>query len=150
MEIILAMSPVIVIALLFIVMNVALYHGSPSRLVYYTHHRSKYSAAVEKRLNLIVGKYHAGMLTVKADEYTLKFSDGTQVWTANKYYSCGYMYGELSNKYPSYKTWREIMRIHATVVGYEDRTIYERLTGKYSTKKKTAEEVIISLDDFGK
>lgn len=145
-----AFSPVLVLLFFLGFMILSLYHGSPSRLVYFTHHRSKYSAAVEKRLNLVVGKYHAGLLTAKVDEYSLVFSDGTQIWTANRYYSAGHIYGQYSNKYPAYNTWRELMHIHATIAGYDDRTVYERITGKYSTKKKTAKEIIINLDDdFG-
>lgn len=126
----------------------SLYSGSPCRLVYFTHMRSKRSAEVEKVLNLIVGKYRAGMLSVKADEHTMTFSDGTCIWIGNKYYASGHIWDKYNDRYPYFGTWRELMRIHAETIGYDDRTIYERITGKYKVKKKDVMDEIVNLDDF--
>lgn len=128
------------------IMYCALNHSSPSRRVYFIHCRRKYSGEVEKRLNFLVGKYYAGLVTLEVDEYSMTFSDGTEVWTANRYYSAGHIYGELNNGYPGYSTWRELMHIYSEKMGMDDRTLYEKLTGKFSPKKKTT--VIVDLNNI--
>lgn len=153
MEIVLIFLPIFVPVFMMLMLQTS----TPTRIVYFNNIRSKYSALTEKHLSHVIAKYDAGLVTVKCDEYTMTFSDGTCVWMANKFYASGKLYRTGSRRTmqlredssPGYKTWRELIHIYDKENGCDSRTFLQKRFGKYRTisVKKSKVPELVKLDD---
>ncbi|EBS4516773.1 hypothetical protein DQT32_05095 [Salmonella enterica subsp. enterica serovar Braenderup] len=62
------------------------------------HRGDKISERMDRYILRLLLKYEAGEITVsKVSEYTIKFSNGDEIWIANKYYSYGNLHRSTSN-----------------------------------------------------
>lgn len=86
-----------------------------------------YSEEATTKINLLIDKYEAGLLSVTKNDKTLEFKDESGnfagvIWIANKYYSYGnlHRYGSTNNNQwacnkPDIKTFKRIVKLEQTL-----------------------------------
>lgn len=111
----------------------------------------RYSEEATIKLNLLIDKYEAGILKIKADNKSLVFYDpktqerAGEIWVGNKYYSYGilYRYGATDRKEwacnkPDIKTFKRIIKLEKSL----DKNEPEH-TSTMNQKDSKVEEVIL-------
>lgn len=109
----------------------------------------KYSKEADERINFILSKHEAGLITAKLHSNYIHFTDVesnntyAKIWVGNKYYSYGYIY-EFSGTNVHTKN-RGKLSTFKKIVQLED-TLSGKITPKETPKKesKNDDSVILS------
>ena len=65
---------------------------------YHKHYgESKLLEKQDRFVNMLILRYRNGELTIKMSDHVMHFSDGTDIWVANKYYSYGNIWRSPQN-----------------------------------------------------
>lgn len=112
-----------------------------------------YSEEATTKLNLLIDKYEAGLLTIRKTERQLVFTDAStgqkagEIWIGSKYFAYGnlHRYGanddnQWSCNKPNIKTFKRIVKLEQTL----DNTAQEQKAATAPAEPaKTGEEVVL-------
>lgn len=108
----------------------------------------KFSKETDERLNFILSKYDAGLLTAKLNNNCIEFNEnGTynsyaKIWVGNKYYSYGFIHS--LNGYSEHSKTRGKLSTFKKIVQLED-TLSGRITKKEEPNKHTKKDDSVIL-----
>ena len=114
-----------------------------------------YNEEATIKLNLLIDKYEAGLLTVRRETKELIFTDKETgqragvIWVGNKYYSYGnlYRYGANDSKdwacnKPDIKTFKRIIKLEKSLDSTSGNQVSPDAP-KQATKRSSDEEVVL-------